>query len=386
MPVDSTALKRAKQAGAAQPAAGADARGDGSGSALGAAPAPAKRKPRPARHTVEAGDAAAAAPVQGGPAAEPDPIPSSGVEPAPGQAADSASAPGGTGNPWGFTVRRVAAKDAGTASGASDADAADVPGADAGAAPAPDPDARPASPARRRRVRKPAGQPVSADEASDGAEQLAADDSAAVRSRTARPFWQKWPFIVSCVVVVALLAVVGAVSWDRWLRYDDAADFQGVWYADGTNTLITISADEIVLSSDVAYTYALDTGAKTLAFTFGTMEGQGRYRFSADRSQLVITDGAGYTWSSTLSDDLGWALDGLVRSIQGQPAEEVHAADGVTVLNRTPVEAAEGGDGTSADAASDGESADGEAAGAAAEGIAASEASAGADAGAEAAQ
>ncbi|WP_140396425.1 hypothetical protein [Gordonibacter sp. An230] len=144
-----------------------------------------------------------------------------------------------------------------------------------------------------------------------------------------------------------LVAVtIGLFSWDRWLRYDDAAEFQGSWQAHGTDGVVVIDGERINLTDDVAYSYRIDPMAKTISFTFGTLEGQGRYRFSLDRSQLVITEGAGYSWISTLVDDVGWMADQLVRFVQGRPQAEVLPGDGVTVFDRLPSDgavAAQGG-------------------------------------------
>lgn len=136
----------------------------------------------------------------------------------------------------------------------------------------------------------------------------------------------------SLLIVVA--AAVGLFSWDRWLRYDDAAEFQGSWQAHGTTGVVVIDGERINLTDDVAYSYRIDPMAKTVSFSFGSLEGQGRYRFSLDRSQLVITEGAGYSWLSTLVDDIGWMADRLTRFVQGQPQAEVLPGDGVTVLDR----------------------------------------------------
>ena len=136
----------------------------------------------------------------------------------------------------------------------------------------------------------------------------------------------------SLLIVVA--AAVGLFSWDRWLRYDDAAEFQGSWQAHGTTGVVVIDGERINLTDDVAYSYRIDPMAKTVSFSFGSLEGQGRYRFSLDRSQLVITEGTGYSWLSTLVDDIGWMADRLTRFVQGQPQAEVLPGDGVTVLDR----------------------------------------------------
>ena len=132
------------------------------------------------------------------------------------------------------------------------------------------------------------------------------------------PRKRRWPLIVVGTLLAIVLLVVGIFSWDRWLRYDDAAEFQGEWQTHGTTAVVVIDGETIKLAEDVAYAYTLDTGAKTITFKFGNMEGAGRYRFSLDRSQLVITDGDGYSWFSTLTDDIAWQFDQLVRAIQGR--------------------------------------------------------------------
>lgn len=148
-------------------------------------------------------------------------------------------------------------------------------------------------------------------------------------------------------LLIAVAAAVGLFSWDRWLRYDDAAEFQGSWQAHGTTGVVVIDGERINLTDDVAYSYRIDPMAKTVSFSFGSLEGQGRYRFSLDRSQLVITEGAGYSWLSTLIDDIGWMADQLTRFAQGQPQVEALPGDGVTVLDRLSSAAtAAQGDGT----------------------------------------
>lgn len=148
------------------------------------------------------------------------------------------------------------------------------------------------------------------------------------------PRKRRWPLIVVGTLLAIVLLVVGIFSWDRWLRYDDAAEFQGEWQTHGTTAVVVIDGETIKLAEDVAYAYTLDTGAKTITFKFGNMEGAGRYRFSLDRSQLVITDGDGYSWFSTLTDDIAWQFDQLVRAIQGQPQAEPPSNDEATVLDR----------------------------------------------------
>ena len=189
-----------------------------------------------------------------------------------------------------------------------------------------------------------------------------------------------WPVVAVLVAIAVVVVTVGSFSWGRWLRYDDAADFQGAWYANGTTSLVTVDGQEIHLTSDVAYGYTLDTGAKTITFTFGDLQGQGRYRFSADRSELVITDGDGFSFWGNLFSDIGWQFGQLITGLQGKEAPREEVVDGVTVLDRTPGEGAVAAPASSAPAqdadassvddasgngeASDGETADGDVAGA----------------------
>ncbi|WP_303868638.1 hypothetical protein [Senegalimassilia anaerobia] len=192
-----------------------------------------------------------------------------------------------------------------------------------------------------------------------------------------------WPVVAVLVAIAVVVVTVGSFSWGRWLRYDDAADFQGAWYANGTTSLVTVDGQEIHLTSDVAYGYTLDTGAKTITFTFGDLQGQGRYRFSADRSELVITDGDRFSFWGNLFSDIGWQFGQLITGLQGKEVPREEPVDGVTVLDRTPGEGAvsapassapaQDADASSADDASgnagNGEASDGEtAAGAAAAG------------------
>lgn len=160
------------------------------------------------------------------------------------------------------------------------------------------------------------------------------------RGTAAKPRKRRWPLIVVASVLLVILLAVGGFSWDRWLRYDDAREFLGEWQTHGTTAVVVIDGETIKLTEDVSWTYTLDTGAKTIAFTFGNMEGSGRYRFSLDRTQLVITDGDGYSWFSTLADDIAWQFDQLARAIQGQPQEEPPSGDGYTVLDRLSHDAA----------------------------------------------
>ena len=151
---------------------------------------------------------------------------------------------------------------------------------------------------------------------------------------------RRWPWCVALGVLAVLLVAAAGFSWDRWLRYDDARELQGEWQVDGTTRVIVIDGASIKLTDDVAYAYTIDPTAKTIEFTFGTMEGSGRYRFSADRSQLVVTEGSSYSALSTLFEDIGWMWDGLVRFVQGQAPAQPEAGEGITVLARVSHDAA----------------------------------------------
>ena len=222
-----------------------------------------------------------------------------------------------------------------------------------------------------------AGQGIAEGDAAQGRE--AGEGSQAGEAARKLPFnlpalHLTWPVVAVLVAIAMVVTMVGSFSWGRWLRYDDAADFQGAWYANGTTSLVTVDGQEIHLTSDVAYGYTLDTGAKTITFTFGDLQGQGRYRFSVDRSELVITDGDGFSFWGNLFSDIGWQFGQLISGLQGKEVPREEVVDGVTVLDRTPGEGAvevpasstpaQDAAASSADDADAGESADGETAGA----------------------
>ena len=181
--------------------------------------------------------------------------------------------------------------------------------------------------------------------AADGADANAAADpeaadATAPRKRKVPAFHMSWPLGLALTVLAIIVVAVSVFSWGRWLRYDDAADFQGMWYANGTTSIVTVDGEKIHLTDDVAYNYTLDTGAKTITFTFGQMEGHGRYRFSVDRSELVIIDGNDFSFWGNLFSDIAWQLDQAIRSMQGQEIECEAVVDGVTVLDRTQTQGA----------------------------------------------
>ena len=119
----------------------------------------------------------------------------------------------------------------------------------------------------------------------------------------------------------------------RWGLHDDAASIQGQWRVKGTDTVINITDEEIVLTDEVAYDYVLDPDAKTLAFTFGGLTGNGRYRFSLDHSQLAIDDGE-FDWGSTLVADIPWTIDAVAQKMVGHPEKSPSLGEGDMVLER----------------------------------------------------
>ena len=143
---------------------------------------------------------------------------------------------------------------------------------------------------------------------------------------------------IALYITAGLLAVVlvllGIFSWNRWWRFDDASDIQGTWYADGTSIEVQIDEESIHFTTDVAYKYEIDSGAKTIEYKFGPMAGKGRYWFTDDRTRLVIEDGDGYTGLGTFFEDLGRALMDLAR-LSNSKEIELPSGDGVIVLNRT---------------------------------------------------
>lgn len=138
---------------------------------------------------------------------------------------------------------------------------------------------------------------------------------------------------IAAAVVALVVIVVAAFSWDRWLRYDDAADLQGQWRIADTTGLVTIDEGSIHLTEKEAYAYTVDAGAKTLTFTFGDLSGQARYRFSADRTQVAIQDGE-FDAMGTLMSDIAWSWSCLIGAITGQPQTGPDLGESSLVLER----------------------------------------------------
>ncbi|MFQ9179324.1 MAG: hypothetical protein ACLR3C_04940 [Eggerthella lenta] len=87
----------------------------------------------------------------------------------------------------------------------------------------------------------------------------------------AKPRKKRWPLVVAGSVLLIVLLIVGGFR-GCWLRYDDAAEFQGEWQTHGTTAVVVIDGETIKLTEDVSWSYTLDTDAKTISYTFGNME------------------------------------------------------------------------------------------------------------------
>ncbi len=145
--------------------------------------------------------------------------------------------------------------------------------------------------------------------------------------------------VIGALVAAILLAVAaafGSFAWDRWFRYDDAADFVGVWLAEGGTNSIAVTSDTFELADDAAVSYTIDPFAKTISYSLGSLEGSGRYRFSADRTRLAIIDGQGGSWIETLGDDMVYALQCLWASVTDEEAPALADGDDAIILDREP--------------------------------------------------
>ncbi|MEG1517132.1 MAG: hypothetical protein RR955_03375 [Raoultibacter sp.] len=108
------------------------------------------------------------------------------------------------------------------------------------------------------------------------------------KHRSAKQTWFR-RIVVGLLLVVVVFAAV--FSWNRWFRFDDAADMRGEWKLAEASMTIVIDDYTMRLTRDVSYAYTLDTWAKTITFSFGNLKGGGLYAFSDDRKTLVIAEG-----------------------------------------------------------------------------------------------
>ena len=92
-------------------------------------------------------------------------------------------------------------------------------------------------------------------------------------------------------VLAAMLVVTGLFCWQKWMRFDDAADIQGVWKVQSTGDSIVFDGRNLKLTKGISYEYRLDTQEKAITYRFGELAGGGHYYFSGDRDVLIIVDG-----------------------------------------------------------------------------------------------
>ena len=127
------------------------------------------------------------------------------------------------------------------------------------------------------------------------------DEESAKPARPSKPKKQRKPVnprtirrvvfgVLSLILILALVGV-GLFCWQKWMRFDDSADIQGVWKVQSTGDTIVFNAKKLKLTKGIAYEYQLDTDQKTIAYSFGDLKGGGHYYFGADRQVLVIIDG-----------------------------------------------------------------------------------------------
>lgn len=153
--------------------------------------------------------------------------------------------------------------------------------------------ARPSVKGRVAKPRKPKKGKPAKEKKAKKATKAAADEAA--RDRRPRKPGRARRVLLALVLLVlaAILVGTGLFCWQKWLRYDDAADIQGVWKVRSTGDTIVFDGRNLKITKGIAYEYRLDTDGKTIAYAFGGLEGGGRYYFAADRETLVIVDGDG---------------------------------------------------------------------------------------------
>lgn len=202
--------------------------------------------------------------------------------------------------------------------------------------------------------------------ASDAEERDEAEDEEAPKDKKKRKRLSVNPGTIRIVVfaliaflVLAAIAWASFFAWNRWGRYDDHADIQGEWYVEGTAALVTIDENAIHLDEHVAYAYELNEHDKTIRFSFGSWEGQGRYRFSDDRRHLLVIDGE-FDGMGNLFDDLFQPFDEM--AIVGSRSALATGGEVANSLDST--EAVPAGSGESASSSSQTTSSTGSSAGA----------------------
>ena len=136
------------------------------------------------------------------------------------------------------------------------------------------------------------------------------EDKTEEEQKPAKP--KKFSFFLKGLLVILLIAFVGIAIfgiWNRWFRYDDEAQLISNWQINGSNAVVVIDKENIILSKDAVLKYTVDTGAKVINYTIGDMSGQSHYRFSWDRNQLALCENVACDPISTMFSDIGWFWD-----------------------------------------------------------------------------
>lgn len=105
--------------------------------------------------------------------------------------------------------------------------------------------------------------------------------------------------LVVLIVVAFLLIAAALFAWNRWWRFDDTADIQGIWL-DSNGAEIAIDDTRLLLGNQVIYDYTIDTMNKTIAYSYDNVQGYASYRFSGDRNVLVLQENASTDWLQAL--------------------------------------------------------------------------------------
>ena len=135
------------------------------------------------------------------------------------------------------------------------------------------------------------------------------------------------------IVVIVIAGTIFGFWLLRWGLHDDVSSIQGQWRVQGTDTVIEINEEDIVLTNEVAYDYVLDPNDKTLSFRFGALSGSGRYRFSLDHNMLAIDDGE-FDFVETLMADIPWTTEAFFQKLVGKGEKSPELEDGDMVLER----------------------------------------------------
>ena len=124
------------------------------------------------------------------------------------------------------------------------------------------------------------------------------------------------------ILLAVLLVAAGIFAWNRWFRFDDAADLQGVW-VDEAGAQLALDGSRMLLGDSVVYDYTVDAATKTITYEFNGAVGYSAYRFSDDRSTLALRDveqGGGTDWLMLVhikNDPLLAALDDQAQTPEG---------------------------------------------------------------------